>query len=154
MKIRSTKTFTFAMAHLLSGHKGLCKNLHGHNYKMEVTAVAQGDNAVKESGPAEGMVVDFKDLKQFVNVVVVDPLDHATMIWQDSEDPFEHALLDLLFKHGKKVAVVAYRPTAENMAADFMSKLNSVLNDAGAEYRIEKIKLWETDSSYSEILPV
>lgn len=154
MKIRSTKTFTFAMAHLLSGHKGLCKNLHGHNYKMEVTAVAQSNNAVKEVGPAEGMVVDFKDLKQFVNEAIVNPLDHATMIWEDSKDPFEHALYDLLRKYDKKVVVVAYRPTAENMAADFMGRLNTILNATEADYRIEKIKLWETDSSYSEILPV
>ena len=154
MKIRSTKTFTFAMAHLLSGHKGLCKNLHGHNYKMEVTAVAQSNNAVKEVGPAEGMVVDFKDLKQFVNKAIVNPLDHATMIWEDSKDPFEHELWALLRKYDKKVVVVAYRPTAENMAADFMSRLNTILNAIEADYRIEKIKLWETDSSYSEILPV
>ena len=154
MKIRSTKTFTFAMAHLLSGHKGLCKNLHGHNYKMEVTAVAQSNNAVKEVGPAEGMVVDFKDLKQFVNEVIVNPLDHATMIWEDSKDPFEHDLCALLRKYDKKVVVVAYRPTAENMAADFMGRLNTILNATEADYRIEKIKLWETDSSYSEILPV
>ena len=154
MKIRSTKTFTFAMAHLLSGHKGLCKNLHGHNYKMEVTAVAQGNNAVKELGPAEGMVVDFKDLKQFVNEAIVNPLDHATMIWEDSKDPFEHDLYALLRKYNKKVMVVAYRPTAENMAMDFMSKLNTILNETEADFRIEKIKLWETDSSYSEVLPV
>ena len=154
MKIRSTKTFTFAMAHLLSGHKGLCKNLHGHNYKMEVTAVAQGNNAVKELGPAEGMVVDFKDLKQFVNKAIVNPLDHATMIWEDSKDPFEHDLYALLRKYNKKVMVVAYRPTAENMAMDFMSKLNTILNETEADFRIEKIKLWETDSSYSEVLPV
>lgn len=154
MKIRSTKTFTFAMAHLLSGHQGLCKNLHGHNYKMEVTAVTQGNNAVKELGPAEGMVVDFKDLKQFVNETIVNPLDHATMIWEDSKDQFEHDLYDLLRIYGKKLVVVSYRPTAENMAMDFMSKLNTILNDNDADFRIEKIKLWETDSSYSEILSV
>lgn len=149
-KISSTKTFTFALAHLLSGHQGLCKNLHGHNYKLEVTAVADELPAfVRTSGPSEGMVVDFKDLKNIVNELIIEPLDHATMIWNNTEDPFEKELRELLFAHNKKCVDVVYRPTAENMAREFMLILNDALEARNALFKIEKVKIWETDTSFS-----
>lgn len=152
MTTTSTKTFSWAMAHLLSEHLGLCKNLHGHNYKMEVTAVSQKPgNVLMSAGPSEGMVVDFKDLKEVVNQIIVEPLDHATMIWSGTSDPFEMHLADLLARYDKKMVKVDYRPTAENMANDFIQKLNMYLNEYSATYRISKIRLWETDSSFSEI---
>ena len=30
------KEFNFDMAHMLDGHDGKCKNLHGHTYKLQV----------------------------------------------------------------------------------------------------------------------
>lgn len=33
----ATKEFRFEAGHTLDGHKGKCKNLHGHNYKVLVT---------------------------------------------------------------------------------------------------------------------
>ena len=35
--IRITKEFKFEMAHALHGYDGLCKNIHGHSYKLWVT---------------------------------------------------------------------------------------------------------------------
>lgn len=46
-----TKKFKFDAAHMLSGHEGLCKNLHGHQYLLEVTV---GDRIITK-GPSEGM---------------------------------------------------------------------------------------------------
>ena len=37
--ISITKEFKWAMCHRLQEHKGLCKNLHGHNYKLLLTVV-------------------------------------------------------------------------------------------------------------------
>ena len=31
-----SKEFTFDCAHMLTGHDGLCKNLHGHTYKLRI----------------------------------------------------------------------------------------------------------------------
>ncbi len=50
-----TKKFDFAAAHQLPDHDGKCKNLHGHNYYVEVS-VSSGDLIVE--GPQRGMVVD------------------------------------------------------------------------------------------------
>ena len=32
-----TKSIKFDAAHVLTNHQGLCKNLHGHTYRVEVS---------------------------------------------------------------------------------------------------------------------
>ena len=63
--IRVTKSFGFETGHALYGYDGLCKNVHGHSYKLYVTVVGRpidDQNHVKN-----GMVIDFKDLKPSLN---------------------------------------------------------------------------------------
>lgn len=149
--IASTKEFTWDCAHLLAGHKGLCQNLHGHTYKMEVTAVQQNGDVLQE-GPSAGMVVDFKDLKNVVKEVIVDPLDHATIIDISSDDQFEAALFHLLKAHNKKIAPLQYRPTAENMAIHFLAVLNEEIEKRGLDFVVVKIRVYETPTSYAEVM--
>ena len=53
--IRITKKFKFEMAHALYGYDGLCKNIHGHSYKLFVTVRGMVKN---ESGNTKnGMVL-------------------------------------------------------------------------------------------------
>ena len=62
------KEFTFDAAHKLLNYKGLCANLHGHTYKLQIVL----------SGPVQknGMVIDFVDLKKIVTEKVISKLDH------------------------------------------------------------------------------
>jgi 6-pyruvoyltetrahydropterin/6-carboxytetrahydropterin synthase len=53
-KIRLTKEFRFEMAHALWNYDGLCKNLHGHSYILNVTVI--GDPIEDESNPKLGML--------------------------------------------------------------------------------------------------
>ena len=41
--ITVTKTVKFDAAHVLTNHQGLCKNLHGHTYRVDVS-VAQAED--------------------------------------------------------------------------------------------------------------
>ncbi len=61
-KIRLTKQFAFEMAHSLWNYDGLCKNIHGHSYKLDVTVI--GKPIDDESNNKQGMVMDFIDLKR------------------------------------------------------------------------------------------
>ncbi len=36
-RVRVTKRFHFEMAHALRCHDGLCANIHGHSYVLDVT---------------------------------------------------------------------------------------------------------------------
>ena len=151
--VTATKEFKWDMAHMLSGHLGLCRNLHGHTYKMEVTACRKTGLVSEEVGaPDEGMVVDFKGLSTIVRELIVDPLDHATMINATSTDEFEQDLRQLCIKHNKKHVVVNYRPTAENMVVVFLDRLNQKLEEAHSPYLVVKIRLYETPTSYAEIV--
>jgi 6-pyruvoyltetrahydropterin/6-carboxytetrahydropterin synthase len=58
----------FSAAHRLEGYQGLCENLHGHNWKVEVTVRALELNET-------GMVMDFKELKAAV-AEIMEKLDH------------------------------------------------------------------------------
>ena len=59
----------FSSAHNLRGYKGECEDLHGHNWRVSVTACAEDLTEI-------GMVVDFKKLKQLLNDIVTG-LDHT-----------------------------------------------------------------------------
>jgi 6-pyruvoyltetrahydropterin/6-carboxytetrahydropterin synthase len=49
----------FDAAHFLPGHKGKCKNLHGHTWTVEIEVEGEPD-------PETGMIIDFGDLKNMV----------------------------------------------------------------------------------------
>ncbi|MEK7085666.1 MAG: 6-carboxytetrahydropterin synthase QueD [Patescibacteria group bacterium] len=61
--------FHFAASHFLTKYHGKCENLHGHNYKLIITI----EGEIKD----DGMVLDFKKLKDAVNGKVIDKLDHT-----------------------------------------------------------------------------
>lgn len=145
MALTVTKEYTWDMAHMLSNHKGLCQNVHGHTYKMQIE-VSQ-DILLAEHDPAsEGMVIDFKDLKNVVKSLIVDPLDHAFMGW-DKGNYKEQKVIETLVDCGMKVKIVPYRPTAESMAMGFFEELCKPLRKEGII--LNKVTIWETATSFA-----
>jgi len=69
MKLTVSKTFRFEAAHKLIGYDGDCANLHGHSYVLEIQVKGEVDE--------QGFVMDFKQLKHFVQTKVIDLLDHV-----------------------------------------------------------------------------
>ena len=72
MRTTVTKILTFDAAHSLPTHPGLCRNVHGHTYTLEVTVEGQ----LADGGPTDQMVMDFGDLRRRVAELVVNHLDH------------------------------------------------------------------------------
>lgn len=139
--MKVTKQFEFEMAHMLAGHPSLCKNLHGHSYKLFVTV----------EGPiVDDMVVDFKDLKTVVKGVVVDPLDHCYAYNSNTTDEFEKAITSVVRGHGKKYYEFPFRTTCENMAKWMYEAINEELTKLNATYRVSKIRLYETSTSFAD----
>lgn len=140
--ITVTKKFRFEMAHMLSKHPSLCRNVHGHSYVLEVTAIANNNDC--------DMVVDFSDLKQLVNSVIVDNMDHAFAYNVDTTDECELAIVDVLKKYGKKIVAFTGRPTAEVMCKEIYNKLSTNIQYITNNYRLCKIRLYETESGWVE----
>ena len=81
--IRITKIFHFEMAHALNNYDGLCRNIHGHSYKLRVTLIGQPSN--DKTSPKKGMLIDFSDIKKIVRESIIDKYDHALVLNQNTD---------------------------------------------------------------------
>ncbi len=67
------KEFRFEAAHILPHHGGKCSRLHGHSW---VGRVYLKGNYLEKTGPSQGMIMDYGDLKKYVQPLLDDYLDH------------------------------------------------------------------------------
>jgi len=137
--IRITKEFKFEMAHALHGYDGLCKNIHGHSYKLFVTVKGKIKN--DKGNAKDGMVLDFDVLKSIVKPEVINKYDHSLVLNANSP----HSEIDL--SAFEKVFFLPYQPTSENLVTDFALKIKSKL-PKGVE--LTKVVLSETATSFAE----
>ena len=95
---------------------GLCNNPlgHGHNYELEITIKGEPE-------PVTGMVIDLKELKDIVQRVIIDRVDH------------KHLNFDVDFMRG----IV---PTAENIVIAFWQQLVDKFPNGD----LYELKLYET----------
>ena len=130
-----TKTVRFDAAHILTNHAGLCKNLHGHTYRVDVSVARQ-------DGEPGDMVIDFKDLKRIATEVVCDRFDHAFIYSTQSEG--EREIAAVVERHGMRVVALPFRSTAENLARYFYEELSTRIPG------IASVRVWETADSCAE----
>lgn len=83
------RMFRFEAAHRLSKHKGKCKNLHGHSYRLLVEV--QG-----EINKETNMVMDFAELDKIVKLSIIDWVDHSNLNETlKLEDPTAEVMVDI-----------------------------------------------------------
>ncbi len=141
LKIRVTKRFHFEMAHTLYEYDGLCRNIHGHSYNLEVTLI--GEPRKEPSHPKDGMVMDFGELKRIVKSEIVNRFDHALMV----NSLIPESQLELLKKTTDRIIVVDFQPTSENIAAFIAEILQQQLPE---DVTLFSIRLFETVTSFAE----
>lgn len=136
MIVRIAKEFRWEMGHRLPFHNGLCRNLHGHSYRLHVV--------VDGSLDANGMVIDYFDLKRIVQPVV-DELDHACIV-----DAGDAPLLDFYRANPLKHVVVPFTTTAEHLAQWLHQRIDERLKEELGGARLT-IRLQETETTYAEV---
>lgn len=139
--IRVTKKFHFEMAHTLFEYDGVCRNIHGHSYNLEITI--SGEPLVQPGHPKDGMVMDFHELKNLVNQHIIEKLDHALMISNLTSPEQTEALK----KVTNRLYIVGFQPTTENILSHIANILKSLLPDNVTLYCL---RLFETATSYAE----
>lgn len=109
----------FAAAHVLRGYEGACAKIHGHNWKVEVFAVADALDSL-------GMAIDFRVLTAMTEAVTAK-LDHELL---NEVPPFTEV-----------------NPTAENVAAYVFSALARKLaaRADGPKVRLRSVTIHEND---------
>lgn len=135
MKI--SKEYRWEMGHRLPFHKGLCKNMHGHSYKMSVEITGELDN--------NGMIIDFFDLNKIVKPIV-EKYDHAFLCWEGDKK-----VKDFLVKNRMKKVIAGYHSTVENICSDFLDKITHKLLDI-KKHKFEEltVKIYESPNSFAE----
>ena len=141
-KIRITKEFTFETGHALYGYDGLCKNVHGHSYKLNVTLI--GTPREEPGHVKNGMLIDFSDLKKIVKREIVEVFDHATVL--NVSTPHKR-LADEMEATGHKIVRVNYQPTCELLLVDFAEKIKDLLPDGVTLF---SLMLRETGTAFAE----
>jgi len=124
----------FSIAHRLMRHEGKCRFLHGHNYRVELTAYGNiGDN---------GFVVDFAELKKLKHVV--ERWDHKVVLKID--DPLAGVLIEGGFR--EHVFIIHQDPTVEVLALHWFAEMKECFEHESA--RLDSLRVWETNTSYAE----
>ncbi len=97
---------------------GKCSNPngHGHNYEMDVTVAGEVD-------PVLGYVMDLTELRNLVDMVIIDKVDHKNLN------------LDVDF-------MIGVLPSTENIAVTFWNQLESKIN--AKNRKLYSIKIRET----------
>lgn len=124
---------SFDSAHFLHGYQGKCANIHGHRWKVVVTIKSQ---ALQTDDQNEGMIVDFKDLKNDLKTIT-DHFDHALIIETGS---LSNKLYQALIDENFRIITLPFRPTAENLA----KHIYQLLAD---KYTLDCVDVYETPNN-------
>ncbi len=109
---------TFAAGHALRNYRGKCENVHGHNYRCQVSVEGESLDKI-------GLLVDFVELKRVVHSVL-DRMDHQ---WLNDFPPFD-----------------VLNPSAENMAKYIYDEVTAGIKSQPG-VRLGWVRLWETDTA-------
>lgn len=116
-------TSHFSAAHNLREYPGLCKNIHGHNWKVRICLILEKVDQL-------GMAVDFTVAKGWLDILM-EELDHKHL---NTIEPF-----------------IELNPTSENIAKHLYNRLKELVDMDGC--RVQEIEVWESEKSsvvYSE----
>lgn len=97
------------MGHRLPDHPGLCRNVHGHSYRM----IVELEGEVNE----DGMVIDFYELGKIVKPIV-EMFDHSFLVHKD-----DSKLIAMLEELESRRVVVDYSATVENICKDILQRI-------------------------------
>lgn len=103
--------------HRVHGHESKCKHLHGHNYRIHFTCVADALDPL-------GRVIDFTAVKERLCMWIEEFWDHKFLAWdQDTVMKAAFNSMGNLAVDGgeerlfcESIVWLPFNPTAENMA--------------------------------------
>ena len=117
---------------LMTSYAQKCRSLHGHRYEVEITVTAQKFNE-------DGMIVDFKKLKEVVKDVLDDRWDHGSCF--NANDPLAKAV-DA--SGSARVHIINANPTLEWMVEHWALELQKALDSVCPGVAVSMLKASET----------
>jgi 6-pyruvoyltetrahydropterin/6-carboxytetrahydropterin synthase len=139
--IRISYTCPFYASHSLQAADGHYKPIQANYYRLRVTLLG---NPQQETAPGQqGLVMHFDDLKRFIEAFVVKPWEWALLLHKDAPE----GLIESWKRIDKKLVLLPYQPTCENLLLDIRTTLIEHLPPGVS---LHSLRLSETDNSYVE----
>lgn len=135
----ATRLHDFSYGHIVTGHEGKCRNLHGHNGRIHFTVTADELDSV-------GRVMDFAAIKDRLCSWLEENWDHKFLVWEHAEEQLVRGLQRL---DPAGVVVVPFNPTAENMAR-YLLKVIGPQQLAGTGCVLIQVRVEETRKCSAE----
>lgn len=143
--MRITRRLEFDAGHRIPDHASQCRHLHGHRYVIEITLT--GEIIQADGNPANGMVMDFGDIKRIAKTHLVNLWDHAFLAYR-KDQPIVDFLASL---PGHKTVLLDAVPTAENLVVIAFRILDAQYRDTfGNHLRLERVRLFETPNCWAD----
>lgn len=117
---------------LMTAYTQKCCSLHGHRYQVEITVTAQKFNE-------DGMIVDFKKLKEVVKTVLDDKWDHGSCF--NANDPLAKAVVA---SGSERAHIIDANPTLEWMVEHWALELQMALDVECPGVAVSMLKASET----------
>ena len=130
-----SKDYYWEMSHRLPFHKGLCKNIHGHSYKLRISLYG----TLNENK----MILDFYDLNQILNPLI-NKLDHSFIC-----DDNDNLMYDFLHNNGFKYIKISGFTTVENLLDYIISEIIDEFKKI-ENIKKMKIRIYETIDAFAE----
>lgn len=143
-----SKEIQFDAGHRVPRHGSKCRSVHGHRYRAVVSCRG---TIVQEAGAAdEGMLIDFGDLKTFMQAEIHDVLDHSLIVYERDVTLIMamQSIDDNEEDYKQKVVLFPYVPTAENVARWCFQKLQPLVEHHFRDNLVlHQVAIWETPTS-------
>jgi 6-pyruvoyltetrahydropterin/6-carboxytetrahydropterin synthase len=137
-----TRSIEFPMGHRLKDHGGLCRHVHGHNYKVVVAVWAKQLNV-------QGMVVDFSDLKSEMGALF-KKYDHSLVLHEfDPLYSFARNSMDANVLGLGRIITMHEPPTAENLARLWFDQLSLMIGD-GDLLKVASVTVHESSTTTAQ----
>lgn len=144
--VKITRRLEFDAGHRIPDHKSQCRHLHGHRYVVEISLTGQVLSLPGES--SNGMVMDFSEVKEIAENILIKEWDHAFLVYEGDE--LVRNFLDSL--PGHKTVVLDCIPTAENLARLAFRRLASAyVSRYGNHLFLSHLRLFETPNCWADV---
>jgi len=132
--LKIAKEFHWEMGHRLPEHFGLCKNIHGHSYKMILTVEGEMNE--------QQMIIDYYDLEKIINPIIQE-FDHSFMVNKN-----DNLVLEFLEKLNSKKVIVDFDATVENICLFVLNKIKAA--NLPENIKSISVRIYETQFDYAE----
>jgi len=138
--MRISRKIEIDYGHTLPNSFSFCNQLHGH--RGVVVATVEGDVIQRNGHSEQGMVMDFKFLKDIMVEQIHDKLDHGFAVWKDDTED-----LEFITKRNSRVLITDEPPTAECLAKWAFHQIHNHLPEG---IRLKQLRWYETPNNWAD----